>query len=412
MDKFYDDIIRPLIVFWKITGVSVSIYNEKGHLVRTIGTPCDFCSLINQDERLNSKCISSRIRAGEYSYELGDSYIYTCHAGLLVISLSLLKKTRPAGTVVAGPILLEEADSDIVKMIMTNCGLPDDYNKLYADSLRNVPLIDPEKTYYCAQLLANLIYPAFGNSDSEILEKRRKITLQQELISEALAEQSDAETSRTEQSRQYRELADRIISWDEEGAEDILNSILGNIIVESGNDTEMVKIMTSEMIGVLISNLYRKGISESAIFDSVSRYQAYMAASSDLGGISYGMHQLVKEFVDILKKSLGDDLNPIVLDSVEYIRKHYCDPLTLQEVSDHIGVSPAHLSRVFKEDMGQGFSDYINSFRLEKSMELLTETNMTISEIAQSVGYSNQQYFTRVFKNQTGMTPGQYKNSN
>lgn len=412
MEKFYDDFIRPLIVFWKITGVSVSIYNDKGHMIRSIGTPCDFCRLINQEERIRGKCISSRIRAGEYSHELGDSYIYTCHAGLVVISLSLLKRSKPVGTIVAGPILLEEADSDVVEMVMTNCELPDDYNKLYADSLRNVPLIEPEKAYYCGQLLANLIYPAFGNSDSEVLERRRRITLQQELISEALLEQSNAETSRTEQSRKYRELADKIIAWDEEGADEILNSILGSIIFESGNDSEMVKIKTSEMIGVLISNLYRKGVSESSIFDSVSRYQEYMAASSDLGGISYGMHQLVKEFVDILKKSLGEDLSPIVLDSVKYIRRNYCEPVTLQEVSDHIGVSHAHLSRVFKEEMGQGFSDYINTFRLGKAKELLSESSMTLSEIAQSVGYSNQQYFTRVFKNQTGMTPGQYRNSN
>lgn len=412
MNKFYDDFIRPLIVFWKITGVSVSIYNDKGHKIRSIGTPCDFCRLINQDEKVHGKCIGSRIRAGEYSHELGDSYIYTCHAGLVVISLCLLKKSKPIGTIVAGPILLEEADSDVIEMVMNNCELPDDYNKLYADSLRNVPLVDPEKAYYCGQLLANLIYPAFGNSDSEILEKRRKITLQQELISEALLEQNNAETSRTEQSKKYRELADKIISWDEEGADEILNSILGNIIFESGNDSEMVKIKTSEMIGVLISNLYRKGVSESSIFDSVSRYQEYMAGSSDLGGISYGMRQLVKEFVDILKKSLGDDLSPIVLDSVKYIRRYYCEPVTLQEVSDHIGVSHAHLSRVFKEEMGQGFSDYINTFRLGKAKELLAESSMTLSEIAQSVGYSNQQYFTRVFKTLTGMTPGQYRNSN
>ena len=412
MDKFYEDLIRPLIVFWKITGVSVSIYNDKGHMITSIGTPCDFCRLINQEERIHSKCISSRIRAGEYSHELGDSYIYTCHAGLVVISLGLLKKSRPAGTIVAGPILLEEADSDIVEMIMTNCELPDDYNKLYADSLRNVPLTDPEKAYYCGQLLANLIYPAFGKSDGEILEKRRKITLQQELISEALREQNNAETSRTEQSRRYRELADKIIAWDEEGADEILRPILGNIIFESGNDSEMVKIKTSEMIGVLISNLYRKGVAESAVFDSVSKYQADMATSSDLGSISYGMHQLVKEFIDIIKRSLGDDLSPIVLDSVKYIRRNYCDQVSLQEVSDNIGVSHAHLSRLFKEEMGQGFSDYVNSFRLGKAKELLTESSMSLSEIAQSVGYSNQQYFTRVFKNQTGMTPGQFRNSN
>ena len=174
----------------------------------------------------------------------------------------------------------------------------------------------------------------------------------------------------------------------------------------------MVKIKTSEMVGVLISNLYRKGISETSIFETVGKYQSYMATSNDLGGISYGMHQLVKEFIEILKKSLGNDLSPIVMDSVKYIRRNYCEPVTLQEVSDHVGVSHAHLSRLFKEEMGLGFSDYINSFRLSKAKELLSESSMTLSEIAQTVGYSNQQYFTRVFKAETGMTPGQYRNAN
>jgi two-component system response regulator YesN len=59
--------------------------------------------------------------------------------------------------------------------------------------------------------------------------------------------------------------------------------------------------------------------------------------------------------------------------------------------------------------MGLGFISYVNRLRVQKAIELLLETTLSLSEITQSVGFGSQQYFTRVFKQETGQTPGEYR---
>lgn len=103
--------------------------------------------------------------------------------------------------------------------------------------------------------------------------------------------------------------------------------------------------------------------------------------------------------------------NP-VLSAVKYINDHYADnDLSLDIISQSTFVTPAYLCVLFKEQMGSTLNKYINDFRLEKSKELLQNPNIKISEIASMVGYSDGNYFTKIFKKSTGKTPSEYRRS-
>ena len=77
--------------------------------------------------------------------------------------------------------------------------------------------------------------------------------------------------------------------------------------------------------------------------------------------------------------------------------------------ASEIGVSYSYLSRKFKEECGQGFSDYLNQLRIENAKQLIEAGDSNIKEIVNQVGFNNYNYFFKVFKDSEGMTPSEYE---
>ncbi len=99
----------------------------------------------------------------------------------------------------------------------------------------------------------------------------------------------------------------------------------------------------------------------------------------------------------------------LIVDVIEYIEGNLGERLTLQEVADHFAFSPNYLGYIFKEEMTENFSNFLINKRIEKACELLRDTRMKVYEIADAVGYKNLTYFSRQFKENMGVTPGDYR---
>ena len=99
----------------------------------------------------------------------------------------------------------------------------------------------------------------------------------------------------------------------------------------------------------------------------------------------------------------------IVDNAVDYIQKHYAEPLTLSSVADYIHINHTYLSRVMKDELGMGFSDLVNLIRIENAKKLLKNPSYNVNEVANMVGYSSPQYFNHSFKKIVGITPWQYR---
>jgi two-component system response regulator YesN len=83
--------------------------------------------------------------------------------------------------------------------------------------------------------------------------------------------------------------------------------------------------------------------------------------------------------------------------------------LTLEKIASSINYHPQYISRVFRQETGVNFTDYLAQYRLEKAKQWLRETDMTVTEIAIQLKYNNPANFIRYFRKLEGMTPGQYR---
>jgi|UniRef100_UPI003F8218F0 two-component system response regulator YesN len=90
----------------------------------------------------------------------------------------------------------------------------------------------------------------------------------------------------------------------------------------------------------------------------------------------------------------------------EYIREHYCEPdMGLSRVGGEFRMSESYLSTLFKEQSGGNFADYVEALRIERACELLQNTDNTVNDVADAVGYNSVQSFRRAFKRVKGVSP-------
>jgi two-component system response regulator YesN len=93
----------------------------------------------------------------------------------------------------------------------------------------------------------------------------------------------------------------------------------------------------------------------------------------------------------------------------EYIKKNYMKNITLHDVADHVQLSKSYLSLLFKQETGINFSAYLKNYRIEKSKTLLKETNLKMYEVSEKVGLDNAFYFSKLFKEVTGISCRDYR---
>ena len=95
--------------------------------------------------------------------------------------------------------------------------------------------------------------------------------------------------------------------------------------------------------------------------------------------------------------------------AISYILKNYSKNISLNDVAQYIGVNSSYLCRVFKEDSGMGFVEYLNATRIENAKQAIKTGNLKLKEIALDVGFNNYTYFTKVFKDVLNMTPQEFE---
>lgn len=95
--------------------------------------------------------------------------------------------------------------------------------------------------------------------------------------------------------------------------------------------------------------------------------------------------------------------------AVQYVRNHYQEPLSLSIVADEFHLSSGYFSAIFKKELGQNFTDFVNEYRISIAKNHLKEGDMSITEICEAVGYVDQCYFSKIFKKYAGVSPKEYR---
>lgn len=137
-----------------------------------------------------------------------------------------------------------------------------------------------------------------------------------------------------------------------------------------------------------------------------------IAEAMSWGEIRDGMDEFFRN-IDLYAFSEGEDekLSPLVRKAMEMARKYYDQGVRLEEVARALFVSEEYLSTLFKKETGTGFAETVRRMRIERIRGLLANTRLKVSQIAELTGYNDPKYMSRVFKEEVGMLPTEFRKS-
>lgn len=119
----------------------------------------------------------------------------------------------------------------------------------------------------------------------------------------------------------------------------------------------------------------------------------------------------IKLICEEINRARKNNFSSVITNARNYIHDNYNKDITLELVSRHVNVSPNYFSKLFKDEIGCTFIDYLTTLRIEKAKELLGDNNCYNKEICYQIGYTDPNYFSRIFKRVMGITPTEYKAS-
>ncbi|MFF2481447.1 helix-turn-helix transcriptional regulator [Paenibacillus sp. NPDC058071] len=151
-------------------------------------------------------------------------------------------------------------------------------------------------------------------------------------------------------------------------------------------------------------------------YDMLSRYFTdvlHENSNPKLGSgdlISFLLQSIIIHIVRIINQPKETaNISTIAQNARDYIRENYAQDLSLNTLASFVFVSPYHLAHIFKEEIGMSPIQYMIKCRIDEAKRMLSQTELSVREIAQLVGYPNANYFNILFKKMTGESPGKYR---
>lgn len=127
------------------------------------------------------------------------------------------------------------------------------------------------------------------------------------------------------------------------------------------------------------------------------------------------LQQLLQRCIDRLSNR-SDSMeektySEVVQQAMNYIQEHLSEVISRESLCSTLFVSERHLSRLFQQELGLSLTDYITACRIDRAKELLSGSQLSITDVSAQVGFNYPAYFTKVFRDKTGVTPVQYRRS-
>lgn len=311
----------------------------------------------------------------------------------------------PNDALVGGEVIAEDEPEDRHEAIkhFTDIGLTQAAAGRYVHSLQAWP---QARSKEAADHLFVLFYQMSGWTPM-LLKERRDTAAQQREIAEEIHRRKthDQSSSPIEDERLLLSL---IRADDRKGARRLLNRMLGAAFLRSAN-LVVVRALMIEMMGYLVRSAVEDSPYLETLLEKNHLWMARIIQSEDF-----------EQLAEVLREALDDFMNNIyivgyqprhnsVQSALEYIAAHFRDAVSLDDVAAASGLSTYRIAHLIKEHTGKTMLQHVHRLRIQEAQRLLEQTRQSCTDIAYSVGFNDQSYFTKQFRALTGTTPARHR---
>jgi len=383
----------------KAMDCSAAVLDNSGIIVETLGPPAEVC--VQHFPGNECPCGEIHQAALAESRRTEGVYAYNCTAGFVFWTSPLYRNGRYAGALLAG-------------------GVPG----------KNYEEIKPmaEMLGLCAEEISERKEDA-----SEMIRRKawQNMNSKSHPDSNLAAGKEDSPEAGCASSGHRRGLLERermllaaFRRGDNETGGRILKELMGSTMEAMPGNLEVVRFRAIELVVLL---------SRASTSESPGKEPASDSVAADSVASSDAMLEINNRYLSrILESNTAEELVENLQNSAErmsskifsfqgmrhasalrraerYIWENYTRKLSLDEIAKASGLSAPYFSTIFKEEMGENLSSYLNRLRVERTVTLLMETGKPLNEIAKLCGFEDQSWFSKIFKSFTGISPGKFR---
>ena len=167
---------------------------------------------------------------------------------------------------------------------------------------------------------------------------------------------------------------------------------------------------------IAVNTLFRKAIQQAAVhplyIDGISgQFVREIEAAETVEQVSALIPKMIRHYCLLVRNHSLERYSGIVRDCLNYIDFHYMEPLTLESLAVRFALNKNYLSTRFHKEVNMTVTDYINRTRVQRSMQLLGKTALSMQQVAEQCGFADANYFARIFKKINGISPNEYRKS-
>ncbi len=173
------------------------------------------------------------------------------------------------------------------------------------------------------------------------------------------------------------------------------------------NDVDKIKAKLLELI-ILIMRLANEYNIDGQSVNSIENIRE-LQAINNLSELKLCCSQKIEFVTKGIYECREKKVNILVTKAIHYIRDNFRKDITLEDVSQYVNISPHYFSKLFKDETGENFIDFLTNLRINLAKDLIKSSNMSVKEICYEIGYGDPNYFSRIFKKVVGITPTEYR---
>ena len=394
----------------QLIGIPIQVLDEEGTILMAFGEATGYCTLFKRKLPSSDSCARLHANASKKAINLGEPYIFSCHANLNHIVFPLINQNALFGSILAGPFLMTEPDSTLLEDIAKHYAFTtSELLELYDES-KALLVIPPAQVTYLSKMIFYMFSGLISDSKQQLIINRNKLH-QQSRINESIQMYKTSGAARVSKYPYEKErlLITRLKTGDVGEAKNLLNDLLGYVFFSEGSNLEVIKSRALELCALLSRAAIEGGATSDSILRVNNQLLTVIPTLNTIEDLCYKLQEAIDVFTDCMFEHVPSKNSEIVKKAIQYISQNFANPLSLEDVADQVHLNPTYFSTMFKQSTGSSFKEYLNMVRIEESKRLLANTDYSLIDIAVATGFEDQSYFSKVFKKFTGLTPKQYR---
>jgi len=417
---------RDLEPLWAKAGEIARHYEKAGNCVSALmgadyvsiepsnhpkyGLFCSLCKRFNSDAQespvSDSPCLSMHSDAVKQAIRLGGSYVYTCALGFYFWTSPFFSMERFAGAFLAsGAIAIER--EQVIERVFSACKENVSREEIagYLEGTPEKTVLDIEAMAQMLMLCAERI--SCRKFSRDYMPDDDEAGSQSSLLKGYLPTFIDRERLLLANLRRGDSAEAQVI------ARDLLTDLRNALSAAeadsgAGGAFEFLKLKAIELV-VLLSRAGATEEKNEALVEASCYHLKRVKESKNETEIIDNFCLVVERMAGKIFSFQGVRHASALRKAERYIWENYTRKVSLKEIADVSQLSAPYFSTIFKDEMGENLSDYLNQLRVEKATMMLRETDLLISQISSACGFEDQSWFSKIFKNHTGISPCKYR---